>query len=248
MVPSPRGGPSAVWPAPSRVRVLGEECKKEMERHSEDEKTRRKLTFTADVGGPTPPRVGDAFQTAVLKGRQLKPVRRRQRKASVRRAGQRGGGHARSARTSLRVKNRPRDPSRPGSQSRGRTGTKRPASEAPNPLSAAKREAVSRHSAGGGHLPRPLERTLCRAAVTQLPIQFASTCCKYQAAAHPTGGASGREPAGQCRRHRRCSLIPGSGRCPGGGHGTPLQCSCLDNPMDRGAWRAAAYGLAETHT
>ena len=33
-------------------------------------------------------------------------------------------------------------------------------------------------------------------------------------------------------------LIPGSGRSPGGGHGTPLQCSCLENPMDRGAWRA----------
>ena len=32
--------------------------------------------------------------------------------------------------------------------------------------------------------------------------------------------------------------IPGSGRSPGGGHGNPLQYSCLENPMDRGAWRA----------
>ena len=31
-------------------------------------------------------------------------------------------------------------------------------------------------------------------------------------------------------------LIPESGRSPGGGHGNPLQCSCLENPMDRGAW------------
>ena len=31
--------------------------------------------------------------------------------------------------------------------------------------------------------------------------------------------------------------IPGLGRCPGGGHGNPLQCSCLETPMDRGAWR-----------
>ena len=31
-------------------------------------------------------------------------------------------------------------------------------------------------------------------------------------------------------------LIPGSGRSPEGGHGNPLQCSCLENPMDRGAW------------
>ena len=31
-------------------------------------------------------------------------------------------------------------------------------------------------------------------------------------------------------------LILGSGRSPGGGHGNPLQCSCLENPMDREAW------------
>ena len=31
-------------------------------------------------------------------------------------------------------------------------------------------------------------------------------------------------------------LIPESGRSPGGGHGNPLQCSCLENPMDKGAW------------
>ena len=33
-------------------------------------------------------------------------------------------------------------------------------------------------------------------------------------------------------------LILGSGRSPGGGHGNPLQCSCLENPMDREAWWA----------
>ena len=35
---------------------------------------------------------------------------------------------------------------------------------------------------------------------------------------------------------RDAGLIPGSGRAPGGGHGKPLQYSCLENPMDRGAW------------
>ena len=35
---------------------------------------------------------------------------------------------------------------------------------------------------------------------------------------------------------------PGLGRSPGGGHGNPLQYSCLENPMDRGTWRAAVYG------
>ena len=36
--------------------------------------------------------------------------------------------------------------------------------------------------------------------------------------------------------------ISGAGRSPGGGNDNPLQCSCLENPMDRGAWWAAVYG------
>ena len=43
-------------------------------------------------------------------------------------------------------------------------------------------------------------------------------------------------------------LIPGSGKSPGGGHGNPLQCSCLGNPVDRGAWWAAVPGVAESRT
>ena len=41
---------------------------------------------------------------------------------------------------------------------------------------------------------------------------------------------------------------PGSGRSPGGEHGNPLQCSCLDNPTDRGAWRATVHGVAKSWT
>ena len=41
-------------------------------------------------------------------------------------------------------------------------------------------------------------------------------------------------------------LIPGSGRSPSGGHGNPLQYSCLETPMDRGAWRATAHGLIKS--
>ena len=37
--------------------------------------------------------------------------------------------------------------------------------------------------------------------------------------------------------------IPGSGRSPGGGNDNLLQCSCLENSMDRGAWRATVHGL-----
>ena len=42
--------------------------------------------------------------------------------------------------------------------------------------------------------------------------------------------------------------IPGSGRTPGGGHGNPFQCSCLENRTDRGAWRATVHGVAKSRT
>ena len=40
--------------------------------------------------------------------------------------------------------------------------------------------------------------------------------------------------------------IPGSGRSPGGGHGNPLQNSCMENPMDRGAWWATVHRVAQS--
>ena len=43
-------------------------------------------------------------------------------------------------------------------------------------------------------------------------------------------------------------LIPGSERSPGGGHGNPLQYSCLGNSMDRGAWWATVMGRKESDT
>ena len=43
-------------------------------------------------------------------------------------------------------------------------------------------------------------------------------------------------------------LIPGSGRSPGEGNGNPLQYSCLENPMDGGAWWATVHGVAESDT
>ena len=42
-------------------------------------------------------------------------------------------------------------------------------------------------------------------------------------------------------------LIPASGRSPGEGNGNPLQPSSLENPMDRGAWQAAVYGIDSVH-
>ena len=42
--------------------------------------------------------------------------------------------------------------------------------------------------------------------------------------------------------------IPGSGRSPGEGNGNPLQYSCLENPMDGGAWCATVHGVAKSRT
>ena len=42
--------------------------------------------------------------------------------------------------------------------------------------------------------------------------------------------------------------IPGSGRAPGEGNGSPLQYSCLENPMDGGAWGATVHGVAQSQT
>ena len=47
---------------------------------------------------------------------------------------------------------------------------------------------------------------------------------------------------------RDVGLIPGSGKSPRGRHGNPLRYSCLENLMDRGAWRAAVHGVAKSQT
>ena len=47
---------------------------------------------------------------------------------------------------------------------------------------------------------------------------------------------------------RGSTLNPGLGRSPGEGHGNPLQYSCLENPMDRGAWRAIVHGVTKSRT
>ena len=59
------------------------------------------------------------------------------------------------------------------------------------------------------------------------------------------GGGSGQEPACQARDVRDRDLIPGLRRPRGGGRGHPLQDSCLENPMDRGAWWASVHGVTK---
>ena len=63
------------------------------------------------------------------------------------------------------------------------------------------------------------------------------------------GGPSGIKNSPANRGHvRDAGSIPGSGRSCGGGHGNPLQCSCLENPMHRGAWWATVHGVAQRQT
>ena len=45
---------------------------------------------------------------------------------------------------------------------------------------------------------------------------------------------------------RDVGSVPGSGRSPGGGYSNPLQYSCLENPMDSGAWWATVHGVTES--
>ena len=58
------------------------------------------------------------------------------------------------------------------------------------------------------------------------------------------GGSDGKESA--CNAD--LGLIPGLGRTPEEGHGNPLQYSCLENPMDRGAWWAIVHEVAKSRT
>ena len=47
---------------------------------------------------------------------------------------------------------------------------------------------------------------------------------------------------------RDVGSIPGLGRSPGEGHGNPLQYFCLENPLDRGAWRATVHRITQSQT
>ena len=57
-----------------------------------------------------------------------------------------------------------------------------------------------------------------------------------------------KKPAANAGDVKDGGLIPGSERSPEGGHGKPLQHSCLENPMDRAAWPATAHEVAKSRT
>ena len=62
------------------------------------------------------------------------------------------------------------------------------------------------------------------------------------------GGSDGKESACNAGDAGDAGSIPGWGRSPGGGHGNPLQCSCLENPKDRGTWWATVHRVTKSWT
>ena len=62
------------------------------------------------------------------------------------------------------------------------------------------------------------------------------------------GGAVVKNPVASAGDTQDAALIPGSGRSPGGGNDNPLQYSCLESLMDRGAWLATVHGVAKSQT
>ena len=70
----------------------------------------------------------------------------------------------------------------------------------------------------------------------------------YKLPAHPNLGAPKQVPCCSVGKESACNAgdlgsIPGSGRCPEEENGNPLQYSCLENPVDRGAWQATVHRL-----
>ena len=57
-----------------------------------------------------------------------------------------------------------------------------------------------------------------------------------------------KNPSANAGDIRDAGLIPGLGRSPGGEHSNPLQCSCLENPLDRGACWATVHRIAKSRT
>ena len=81
-----------------------------------------------------------------------------------------------------------------------------------------------------------------------LPSLFSETSDHPLQATGFPGGSLVKNPPAKVRYARDVGSIPGSGRSPGGGHGNPLQYSCLENPMGRGTWWATVHGVTKSWT
>ena len=84
------------------------------------------------------------------------------------------------------------------------------------------------------------------------PLQYSglenSMDCMVHGATKSCGLPGGSEVKASACNEGHLGSIPGSGRSPGEGNGNPRQYSCLDNPMDGGAWWATVHGVAKSRT
>ena len=69
----------------------------------------------------------------------------------------------------------------------------------------------------------------------------------FRSHSHPRGFSGVSDSKESSHNARDLGLIPESGKSPGEGNGNPLQYSCLENPMDRGAWRATVHRVTKSH-
>ena len=85
----------------------------------------------------------------------------------------------------------------------------------------------------------------CHARPFRSPVALNSPCLGLSLA---LGGASGKEPACQCRRHKRRGLDTWVGKIPWRRAWLPTPVFFLENPTDRGAWQALVHWIAESRT
>ena len=75
-----------------------------------------------------------------------------------------------------------------------------------------------------------------------------SAVTRMKGPSHTVGAPGGSDAEESACWAGDLGSIPGSGRSPGGGNGKPLQYSCLENPLDRGAWWAPVRGVTKSWT
>ena len=75
-----------------------------------------------------------------------------------------------------------------------------------------------------------------------------SSCKYYNSHMGLLGWLSGKESTYQCRRRKRCGFSLWVEKIPWGRSGNPLQYSCLENSMDRGAWQTTVHGVTKSRT
>ena len=113
------------------------------------------------------------------------------------------------------------------------------------------RDPKCAHTSGGGDLAgdRNLQRAQQESEQTvQSTKRGEALVSSYTSDPGFPGSLVGKNPPARAGNVRDAGSISGLGRSSEGGHGNPLQYSCLENPMDIGAWRATVHGVTKSRT